>query len=283
MLKLTDITSKLREFASAAKDRRAQLEGEREKLAEERAAIMSAPLRIDDAKQFLFDYIDAQAADFPRRAGWPTMINRLLYPRRYDGGTNTRRQERNNTTPPLCLADVETALFNPVDALTKVFGGINTSGLQFMGEVTNLAHDGAACFLFGEVLKARIAEYWDVLAPGYLAADAREIGPPIAKRRERIAKIDARLSEIAEELGRIVADLNELRGSVTPSYPAPPAPPKPVEPAIPTGADAERIDYALAREFNGHNAEALAEKYNVPVHYVGVVAARNTGGIGRNW
>lgn len=239
------------------RDRVRELDAEHARLIGERTALLSAPVSVDEARQFVSDYIDACAAEYPRLANWSDLFAQLLYPRRYadlaiplDQGTPKRT--------PLCLRDIDDALRNPP--------GSNTfrDGLRFFGAGSgvNTHGDFGAFFFFGDLIKRKVLERFDEFATEFAAEPREPAAPGIAARRQRIADIDARVAEIDAERASIQAEFDAFSRAVekvdiTES-------PETREPRYPDDVR----DRKILREFNGVNMDDLARKYAVSVPHV---------------
>lgn len=167
-------------------DRKRVLESRRANLAEEIARINSAPLSSDDVKTVLNAYIDQQASLFTT----DEIAKRLANPERH----STPGEKR----PPLCLAD----LIAIEDGKQRIFGFENLE--LFPG----IVGERAACYWFGEIIKAKIAAKFGDFFKGYGPGVA--IGPPIAERRSRLAEIDIELSGLDAELTQVSEELRSL-------------------------------------------------------------------------
>lgn len=248
------LAEQLHQFVAERTQRRAALEQERAKIEARRQELLNLPVTREDAKQFIFDYIDLRAMEYPQLAAWPAVFDRVAYPRRHDQYSTEARNPRTGRTAPLCLADIRAALEDSPPGHLGTFEG----GLQFFGAGTqiNQRTDYAAYFFFGDIIKAKIDAHFDAFFPGYHPGDAARIGPPIAARVAELQKLEARLSEIGDEDAGIARELAQVR-------PAPSAPSAPSAPPAPDPAEAATVPVAALRRYNGRNAEELAKECRV--------------------
>ncbi len=264
------LAQQLQGYIREQQERRDALHLDRTTLVGERDALLSAPLGKDDVKQFIFDYIDARAAEYPKLADWAGLLDSVAYPRRYMWHSNLRTET--GKPAPLCLRDVDAAVRGTPSEHLATF----EDGLRFFGagHQINLRSDLAAYFFFGDLIKNRIAENFDAFFGGYHSADACRIGPPIAERRTALAEIDRRLGEIDAEIASIDSDVRQLsataridRVGVKPSD-------NTTQARATRSAIEKNHDLDIYREFNGRNAEALAQKYGVPAQKVLAIGSR---------
>ena len=243
------------------------LEAERVALASEGEALLSAPLAIEDVKQFVCDYIDRRAQQFPKDSGWPAKFERLLYPFRYEDHTTQGARADRALRKPLCLRDMDAALADPGTA----FDG---HPLNFYGAAENATaySDAAAYFFFGDIIKARVLEQFDTLGVAYLAADAKHIGPHIPERRARLAVIEKRTLQITDEQAEIRAELDDITASaqvqVSQAHDKSTKPQGNTRPSV--------SDREIYSRYDGKNADELAREFEIPIARVHAVAAGST-------
>lgn len=250
------LAEQLRQFVAERTQRRAELEQERGKIEARRHELLHLPVSREDAKQFIFDYIDVRAMEYPQLAKWPAVFDQVAYPRRSNQYSSEARSPSTGRTAPLCLADIRAGLEDSPPGHFATF----ENGLQFFGSGSqiNQRADYAAYFFFGDVIKAKIDAHFDAFFPGYHPDDSARIGPPIAERVAELQKLEERLAEIGDEETSIARELAQVR-------PEPPAPSAPSEPPAPDPAEDAAVPVAALRRYNGQNAEELAKECRVSV------------------
>lgn len=243
------LVDQVRAFIDSHQQIRDELQTERAALEARRESLQSMPLCRDDIKQFVCDYIDARAAEYPKLAGWGSLFEKVAYPLRYGWASSDSVSSETGKRAPLCLRDVDEAL-GSFEGDQRTF----ENGLQFFGAAStvNTRTDYAAYFFFGDLIKARIVEHFDALCPNYHPADASRIGPPIAERRAELERLAKAISGIDDELTRITAELAELsprsEARVAPS-------------AKPAAGVTRSVPEEAILRYNGRNEAELARKY----------------------
>lgn len=258
----TKLASELRAYLATMREKHAALAAERTTLLADREALFAAPVNVDDAKQFIFDYIDARGAEYPALAQWPKLFSSVAYP--------PRNSDSSNKGTPLCLRDIDACVngtSGEQSAVLGLFGALNFFGAASQ---LNRSADTAAYFFFGDTIKAKVAKHFAVCFPGYTPADAARIGPPIAERRTAIAKIDMRLTAIKAEIDVIDAQMREVASEASTAD----RPSADARQAAEARARDEQRDKQIYHDFNGRNAEEIAKRYSVAVSHVTAVANR---------
>lgn len=193
----------LRQAISDLRKQRDQLNQQLEAHEAERETLYLQPVSKADAKQFLFDYIDAWAAQWLNANGLDRLFGILAQPKRDAAFAKLH----NLTSPHLTLLDVETVMARSIPAAGQVFG---VEPLPVFGGALTGMNDtyiGGACFFFGDVLKAKMGEYFDQKYSEHMAGVA---GLPVAERRQSIAVLDGQISELLAAVKMIDGKLNEL-------------------------------------------------------------------------
>lgn len=267
----SSLATKLQEHVADLRARHAALQSEHAKLDAEREDLLSAPLCIEDAKQFVSDYIDACAAGYPKAAGWPQLFDRLFYPlRNGHSWTETVRKECDKV-PPLCLRDALDAVANPPGE--HVF----QNGLRFFGAGSDIhrVNDFAFYFFFGDSVKKRVFDYLDTLPPPYLPTDEARAGQSVAERQKRIAAINGRLADIDAEVNEIKAEFREFNvGEVVPVK-------HETRDEIVLRQQKEARELEIRKAFNGRNADKLAVKFGMNLKEVERICSSYRPAFGR--
>lgn len=184
---------------------KAPLTGERNALAGEKEALLSAPLARDDLKQFVGDFIDTRASDYTARADWMGLMKGFIYPKR--AGSTL------HSNIPLSLRDVDEVMKAGGSRATAVFGDMEVPRIvQDKNGIFRNTDDGFY-FFFGDLIKSKVAEYLDANFPQYTRDDEKRVGPPLPQRRERLAEIAVRVSDIDAQIADIDAELRSLRAA----------------------------------------------------------------------
>lgn len=242
------LADQVRAFIESRQKCRDELQLQRTALEARRDALLAMPLCRDDAKQFICDYIDARATEYPKLAGWGALFGKVAYPLRYGWASPDSVSSETGKRAPICLRDVDDAL-GSFEGDQRTFEG----GLQFFGAASTVSTrtDYAAYFFFGDIIKARIVEHFDAFFPNYHPADAARIGPPIAERRAELQRLAEATAAIDDELAKIAAELAEL---------SPRPEPKAATVATPANEPSTVPEEAILR-YNGRNEAELARKY----------------------
>jgi len=194
----------LRTATADLRSQRSKLQDQKDGLHAQREALYSQALSKADAKQFLFDYIDAWAQQYLERGKLDDLFQMIATPNR-----DKAFAEANNLTVPfLCLRDVETVLYSgELPRARTVFG---TSPLPIFGDgiaMMNASYIGSACFLFGDLVKAKLEQYFDAKYP---EPNPGVVGAPVAERRALIQELDRQIGELDSGINQIDAKLRQL-------------------------------------------------------------------------
>jgi hypothetical protein len=170
--------------------------------------LYTAPLPLDDIKQFIFAYIDKRGADYPEKAGWDTLFKEVLYPSRYPSRRSNERPGI-GVPPAISLREIEQCLADDGSNDASLFAG---GALKFFNANKHLSQitDTPFYFFFGDLIKAKIERYFDELRIDYLKIDRERIGSGMAERKADIAMVNQRLTEIMAEKSAIEARIAEL-------------------------------------------------------------------------
>lgn len=198
----------VKDYVAARRAKRKDLLSERLELRAERDALLDAPLDRADAKQFIFDYIDARAAEYPARVGLLDVFESVAYPRRFPWPSPGSIRPGLGKAAPLRMRDIGPALTGSDSDQENIFAG----GLRFFGAAStiNKNTDFAAYFFFGDIIKAKIETHFDAMFPNYILADAELVGPPISERRVRIESLESKIEAIDAEIEEIDAEMRDL-------------------------------------------------------------------------
>ena len=162
----------------------------------------------------VFDYVDASAAEFPRKANWAGVFRSFAYPdvpRPSNGGALRLETHTWHTSDtPINLQDVHT--------------GVRGNRGAILGEAEGDAFEQSRTFFFfGDIIKAKIEQHFDRLLPELKASNGAEQESPqltLEKRRAEIDENDALIAGLREEIDQVDRQLDELaqaRGMKTPA------------------------------------------------------------------
>lgn len=244
------------------KGQRSALMHERSQLDERREALLRMPLPRADVLQLALAYVDQQADIFLSSDALATFVGKMAEP-----GDNPNYR---TIKGPVSLHDYDTALSGPA-GLTHVFG-INAWPLPFTGANNSLWRlNQAACFYFGDAIKAKLEKHFDSFykAP---AAPEGEALIPIPKRRDELATIALRISEIDAEVAGIDGELRQVRDSTDTTTAEERAARSIVVKLDEFRAKAQEI-YRL---YNGKNADEVARKFRMSVAQVQAIGGRGS-------
>lgn len=264
MIKKSTLAAELQNRVTALRNRYSEIQEKSAQLSDEREALLSEPLRIEDVKQFVCDYIDACAAQYPVLAELPKLFDSMFYPlRNMSGWTETVRKDCDKV-PPLCLRDTLKAVENPPAV------GVFYHGLNFFGSASdiNRACDFGFYFFFGDIIKQRVCEYLDKLPEPYLPVDQARVGKSITEIQAQVDVIDTSLSQLSGEKDALEAEFL--------AYNAGPLVPVKSESPAEAGQRMrkEDRDKAILYAWNGRNAAELARKFCVSVREVEHIGRR---------
>lgn len=264
----------IREHIANLQGIRADLVASREDMRAEIETLYAAPVNRADALQFCLDYIDARAAEFPGGVGkLGAVFDFVAWPRRYEvpaGGI-----PGSSRGAALNLRDIDAGLGADAARRKHHFA----DGLNFFR--SNPAYglgDDAFYFFFGDLIKAKLAAHFEAFYPVLSGSDAAQMGPPIAERRQRIAELEAKIEVIDAEVGKLNSELAAIRSDAMAQHDAAAATAATAvrDARERTPVDERQRDYAIYRDFNGSNADAIAQQYRVSVAHVKAVGARAT-------
>lgn len=247
------LANTIREHVATLHTRRADLIASRDQARAEIEAHYTDPLNRDDAKQFCLDYIDAQAKRIP--TVFAAVIADVARPRRYSGGP--AHVPGVTKGDPLNLRDVDAGLSGDAIKASERF----SDGLDFIGAGSGTMKSASTMyFFFGDIIKAKLADHLDTLYP----KETGKPGLPVAERRQRIAELETRIVELNAEIAGIDAELASIRsGAATEPRQVLATQSAKAAPRTVTPAEMRRINYGIYHDFNGRNAEELAERYDV--------------------
>ncbi|HEK2250290.1 TPA: hypothetical protein SMS80_005561 [Pseudomonas aeruginosa] len=189
----------LKQFIAELKEKRIQALGVKERLLKEKNLLLSQPLNKDDLKQFIATYVDARAEAFPKLAKLGDTFSRMANPSR--GASAYVRGKALN------LRDVNSFPGKTLEEVKSFFG----DNLEFFPGHLITGSDIAACYFFGDVIKAKMFEAFDGLFSGYaLPAERQDVGTSIEERRARISDIDHEIEGLEEQVAAIDQQLSGL-------------------------------------------------------------------------
>ena len=191
----------LRKAAGDLRKQRSELQRKMDGLKAERNGLYLQALNKADAKQFLFDYIDAWSEQYLVHGTLDKLFLCMAKPNREAGSF-----DENLTGALLCLRDIEVVLA-PGGILNdrQVFG----KSLPVFGAVPGemIGYIGSACFFFGDLVKAKLGQYFDARYP---EPSPNDVGAPVAERRVLIHTLDSQIGELQDAIGQINDKLDQL-------------------------------------------------------------------------
>ncbi|HFS0984502.1 TPA: hypothetical protein ACHY13_004990 [Pseudomonas aeruginosa] len=194
----------LRTATADLRSQRSKLQALKDSLHAQREALYLQALSKADAKLFLFDYIDAWAEQYLARGVLDDLFQMIAAPNR----DKTFAEANNLTVPYLCLRDVETVLYS--GEMPKGQSIFKAFPLPIFGDgiaMMNASHIGAACFFFGDLVKAKLEQYFDAKYP---EPNPDVVGAPMAERRALIQELDRQIGELDSGINQIDARLRQL-------------------------------------------------------------------------
>lgn len=199
-----DAASNLRKAIDDLRQQREQLKQQLAEHEAQRDALYLQPLSKADAKQFLFDYIDGWAANWLSQGALDDLFAKVAKPKR-----DAQWASANKISDPwLCLRDIEQVMAGEIPSTGHVF---NLKVLPIFGGALTGMNDsyiGGACFFFGDLLKAKLGEYFDQkYCVGHPAGMACE---PVTDRRASISTLDGQISELLAAIKMIDDKLTGL-------------------------------------------------------------------------
>lgn len=191
----------LRKAVDDLREQRGELQAQKDVLTAERDGLYCQALSKADAKQFLFDYIDAWAEQYLTHGKLDELFQMIAKPARDEAFAKAH----NLTVPYLCLRDVEVVM---ASGDTPNGGGIfRTNPLPIFGNGISQMHAsyiGAACFFFGDLAKAKLEQYFEAKYP---EPNAAMVGAPVAERLALIQVLDQQLDELNKTMSQIDSKL----------------------------------------------------------------------------
>lgn len=199
-----EAASSLRKAVADLRVQRSQLQEQKDALHVEREGLYNQALSKADAKQFLFDYIDAWAEQYLGLGKLDKLFQVITQPQRSEHFAQTH----NLTVPYLCLRDVEHVLAS--GEAPKGGSIFSTNPLPIFGNGISQMHNdyiGAACFFFGDLAKSKLEQYFETKYP---EPNPAMVGAPVAERRVLIQELDQQISELDSAIGQIDSKLSQL-------------------------------------------------------------------------
>lgn len=193
----------LRKAAADLRSQRSKLQEQMAGLNAKREALYLQALSKADAKQFLFDYIDAWAEQYLKLGKLDALFQMMANPVRDEYFATAN----NLTVPYLCLRDIEAVLGAGKAPGAQVF---RHKVLPVFGDgIANMHADyiGAACFFFGDLAKAKLEQYFDAKYP---EPSPDTVGAPVTERRALIQELDRQIGELQSAIGQIDSKLGQL-------------------------------------------------------------------------
>lgn len=182
--------------------RRALVERQLRRLAEEQLALWRAPLLLSDMKTTMLAAVDKAAEQYVRQGAWREAVKHFVCPMTprppVEGALDLKSMNRQSPRRPYGIN------------LQDVMASADGSGLRHLIERDGRVDPGALCFLLGDRIKALIESEFEVAAPTYSrpSPTTREIEDlPVEARRMRIAGLAEQIQEGEAELAEIDSEL----------------------------------------------------------------------------
>lgn len=249
----SDLKAMLQQAVLQLADKREVLLKGRAELVDHRLRLLSKPVGIDEIKRLACAPIDERARDFTNRAGWTQLLTDHAYPKgnrpaldSYQGGAEFERTTTAGSRMPLCVGDMLALRASGADAThahgLKGFLGLRRS--DFVAGNQDAAADtgqdrypvggnptitsrspafdsekhllGLICFLAGDILKQRIADFIErnlARTEAGPAVNWREIERQLADLTDRIAAFDCELTQVDTELADLPVSCAECNGA----------------------------------------------------------------------
>ncbi|MBI3284038.1 MAG: hypothetical protein HYZ65_04185 [Burkholderiales bacterium] len=186
-------------LAALRLQRKAILE-EESSLKAEIAALNAQPVPMDDVKQVVCDYIDARAKLFLESGEWARNLNQFIYP------IHNAHLPTAKCTP---LTYEEAGQLRQGDPGRKIFQSHHPKlVIPDVGLFT--ATDAPLLYFFGDIIKAKIAAYFDAMQLNHDACDIKNIGTPIAERTQEIARIGQCIERLVSQRSAIDQQIASL-------------------------------------------------------------------------
>lgn len=181
---------------------RACLDADRQVLLQRREVLYLQPVSNADMQQFLVDYIDARASCWDAECGWANLIKQVALPAR-----NPDFAEHHGiTTEELCLRDIEIVMEQPSASNAQALGIAFINFYGRAGAAMAAGSDAPFYFFFGDIIKQKLAERFDVLCP----SESRLVGAPVTERKTEIKELDAQIAVLTSKINHVDAKLKEL-------------------------------------------------------------------------
>jgi hypothetical protein len=184
----------------------ADLNAEEVALRQKKKELEEMPIPIEDVKQVMLDYVDAQAKNFLADGELEKQLREFVYPtnsslpRRRDNGLQIKR--------PLNYLDAEH--IRTGDLKSQVYDADRHPKLYFSNITSMFAANTAHFFYFGSIIKEKLSAYFDALGIDHHPGDRSKVGPPIAERIKTFAEIDAQLSKVISERSKMDEQIRAL-------------------------------------------------------------------------
>ncbi|TWH63846.1 hypothetical protein LX59_03010 [Azomonas agilis] len=202
----------VRKGIAELKNQRAQVQHRKERLLAEQETLFTQPLTREDLKSLIGLYVDKRADLFIPLSGLKEKFAVMANPSRHHSmdkkrgaGCHLRDLDK---YPTMSLEDERTFFGRYGFELTS-FEQFKTTGI-------------AECYFFGDQIKAKLEQAFDLLFKEYPAEDQNNIGPSVAERRKRLAIIAQELAGVDTELCSIGKQLQTLGYVESTPVPTPP-------------------------------------------------------------
>lgn len=202
--KLVETARLVKDAIEEKEEAQRQLIAAREKVDQERAALITKVVPMADVKQFLMDYIEAKRTEY--LGSLRDTIENALYPLR-------GKAISKDVAKPLNFDEMEKMLTPGGERSITDRGGV----LQLLQPNKLYFDDLAFYFYFGDVIQKVIAENFDGLNFTYRNVHSDEMGKDRAAIRVELATLDEKKAALTTDIHRLQREIKELGGSGHPS------------------------------------------------------------------
>lgn len=196
---------KVAAVVSTLLSQRTELQEQRKAFEEEVARLRAEPVSNEDAKQFIFDLIDKGAEEFLEKSNWESIFHAIAFPCSQD-------QEMKFVAGrvgliPLSMSAIDEAMAGSSE---KAGGMLRNANLRlFLDDRLSASSTLRAYFFFGDLIKAKVEQYFDKFYPVYNAGGPNPTDPLI-KRRARVIELGKGIAAIDKSIEEIQRQLAEL-------------------------------------------------------------------------
>ena len=170
------------------------------------AVLWTLPVRRDEAKAYILDFVDAKGAEFERTAGWDSAFEMFALPtgpRKLHTCNPQQDSVEGRHGGPLCMADIDRTDSRREQRASAVSYMVAKGPFGFLGEQVpgGGLKEASFYFFFSDAIKAKVEKYFDRRFPPLkeLSGNTRA-GMTLAEKRTEMAANDARITLIDADL-----------------------------------------------------------------------------------